>query len=78
MKLTELAKGRCAVVSQLALDADDSVLVRRLLLMGIRPGCRVEMMGRAPWGDPLVVRVNNQGFGLRRELTELIEVSPCE
>ena len=25
-----------------------------------------------------LVRVANQGFGLRRELTELIEVAPCE
>jgi len=52
--------------------------VRRLLLMGIRPGCKLEMVGRAPFGDPYVVRVANQGFGLRRELTELIEVAPCE
>lgn len=76
MKLTELAKGEKALVSSLTLDAEHAVLVRRLQLMGIRPGAQLEMVGRAPFGDPYVVRVNNQGFGLRKELTELIEVNP--
>lgn len=76
MKLSQLPKGESAVVSQISLGAEHGPLTRRLFLMGFRPGTRVEMMGRAPLGDPLVVRVNNQGFGLRRELTELIEVSP--
>jgi len=78
MKLTELSKGCSAIVRSLNLDSDQGHLVRRLLLMGIRPGCKLEMVGRAPFGDPYVVRVANQGFGLRRELTELIEVAPCE
>lgn len=78
MKLTELCKGKAAVVDRVSIQTEHAVLARRLFLMGFRPGTRVEMMGRAPLGDPLVVRVNNQGFGLRKELTELIEVSPCE
>ena len=78
MKLSDLSKGKTAVVDQVTLQAEHAVLARRLFLMGFRPGTRVEMMGRAPLGDPFVVRVNNQGFGLRRELTELIEDSPCD
>ncbi|MFA5505558.1 MAG: FeoA family protein [Vulcanimicrobiota bacterium] len=66
------------MVDRVSIQAEHAVLARRLFLMGFRPGTRVEMIGRAPLGDPLVVRVNNQGFGLRKELTELIEVSPCE
>jgi ferrous iron transport protein A len=78
MKLTDLNRGETAIVDELSLGAEQAQLVRRLLLMGIRPGTKLEMVGRAPFGDPYVVRVRNQGFGLRRELTELIEVSPCE
>lgn len=78
MKLSELAKGRQAVVSRVSLKTEQSLLVRRLFLMGIRPGSRVEMMGKAPLGCPYVIKVNNQGFGIRRELSDLIEVSPCD
>jgi len=78
MKLSELAKGKTAVVAQVTLQAEHAPMARRLFLMGFRPGSKVEMIGRAPLGDPLVIRVNNQGFGLRKELTEMIEVSPCE
>lgn len=78
MKLTDLPKGRSAVVSELDFDATQAKLARRLILMGIRPGARLDMVGKAPFGDPYVVRLNNQGFGLRKELTELIEVTPCD
>lgn len=75
MKLTELPLGANAVVTRLLTEPDQDKLRRRLLLMGIRPGAQVQMMGRAPLGDPYVVKIRNQGFGLRRELTELIEVN---
>ena len=78
MKLTELTKGKSAVVSKLSIDEGEPLLIRRLLLMGIRPGAQLKMVGKAPLGDPYVVRINNQGYGLRRELTDLIEVSPCD
>ena len=74
MKLTQLPKGALAIVTGLTARPDQESLARRLLLMGIRPGAQIQMMGRAPFGDPYVVKVRNQGFGLRRELTELIEV----
>ena len=78
MKLTDLPKGQNALVSELDFDASQAKLARRLILMGIRPGACLEMVGRAPLGDPFVVRLNNQGFGLRRELAELIKVTPCD
>lgn len=78
MKLTELSKGRRAVVSAFHLSQGQPELYKRLLLMGIRPGTEVEMVGRAPLGCPYVIRVRNQGFGLRKELTELIQVTPCD
>lgn len=78
MKLSELTKGKRAVVSTYQAEIGRPDLYKRLLLMGLRPGAEVEMVGRAPLGDPYVVRVRNQGFGLRRELTELIQVTPCD
>jgi ferrous iron transport protein A len=78
MKLSELTKGKTAVVDQVTLEAEQGTMARRLFLMGFRKGTRVEMMGSAPLGDPLVIRVKNQGYGLRKELTERIEVSLCD
>ena len=78
MKLTELHKGQRAVVSTFEPGTGGAKLYQRLLLMGLRPGAEVEMVGKAPFGDPYVVRVQNQGFGLRKELTELIQVTPCD
>jgi len=78
VRLSSLSKGASGVVCKLNFDPAQSKLARRLLLMGIRPGVRIEVVGKAPLGDPVVVRVKNQGFGLRKELLELIEVQPCE
>jgi Fe2+ transport system protein FeoA len=46
--------------------------------MGLRPGATVEMVGRSPFGDPYVVRLRTQSFGLRREVLRQIEVSPLD
>jgi Fe2+ transport system protein FeoA len=33
------------------------------------------MVGKSPFGDPYVVRLQHQSFGLRREVLRNIEVS---
>lgn len=75
MQLSELPKGARALVSKLNFEQDQAVLERRLLLMGLRPGATVEMVGRSPFGDPYVVRLRHQSFGLRREVLRQIEVT---
>lgn len=74
MQLSELPKGSRALVSKLSFESRHATLERRLLLMGLRPGATVEMVGRSPFGDPYVVRLKHQSFGLRREVLRQIEV----
>lgn len=76
MTLLDLEKGARATICKVGLEGEQDKLGRRLLLMGLRPGATVEMVGRSPFGDPYVVKVKKQSFGLRKELLSKIEVEP--
>lgn len=75
MQLFDLDKGARALVSGVNLGPGQEALSRRLQLMGIRPGAILEMVGRSPFGDPYIIKLNNHSFGLRKELLTKIEVT---
>ena len=50
----------------------------RLYALGLLPGVRVEVLRRAPLGDPLQVRVGTTLLSIRRADAALIDVSPEE
>ena len=52
--------------------ADDAAL--RLMEMGVVPGARATMLGRAPLGDPIHYRVDDCELSIRREQASLVEV----
>ncbi|MGE4131697.1 MAG: ferrous iron transport protein A [Bdellovibrionales bacterium] len=43
----------------------DSSLTRRLREMGFHSGCQVRILGRAPFGGPLVVQLHDSVLALR-------------
>jgi ferrous iron transport protein A len=49
-------------------------LACRLMEMGLVDGAHVEVIGRAPLGDPIRVRVNDFDLSLRSEDAALVEV----
>ena len=51
---------------------------RRLLEMGICPGVTVELIRRAPLGDPFEFRLRGYHLSLRREQAKLVTVSVLE
>jgi ferrous iron transport protein A len=51
---------------------------RRLLEMGLCPGVMVELVRRAPLGDPYEFRVRGYLLSLRREQARLVTVSLAE
>jgi ferrous iron transport protein A len=65
--------GRRYVVD--AVDGDD-LLARRLASCGLWPGAVLEALGRAPFGDPLLVRVH--GFRLALRVREAARVHVVE
>lgn len=61
--LDQLLPGETAWVHHVN-GTDD--LSQRLCDLGLQQGVEVEMLGKAPWGDPLRLRVGNWRLGLRR------------
>lgn len=50
-------------------------MTHRLMEMGLIEGTCVEVIGRAPLGDPLHVRLGDYELSLRRDEAELIDVA---
>jgi ferrous iron transport protein A len=61
--LADLSPGQSAEVLSVS---GDPALVQRLYEMGLLEGERVELVARAPLGDPLEIRFGNSRLSLRR------------
>ncbi len=53
-----------------------AVLAGRLRQLGFRPASDVEVIRRAPLGDPTIYRVQDTELCLRRREARLIEIEP--
>ena len=72
MKLSETKCGAVYVV--LRVDGDSRGTIR-LRDMGFVPGTHVRRVSEAPSGDPAEYRLRGYSVIIRRELSELVEVS---
>lgn len=54
----------------------EPALVGRLMEMGLLEGDEVELLGFAPLGDPLEVRVGDSRLSLRKAEASRVEVQP--
>jgi ferrous iron transport protein A len=73
--LAQLAPGQQATIVSLASQANPAV-IRRLQQLGFRPATRVDVIRRAPLGDPTIYRVQDTELCVRRREAGLIEVIP--
>jgi ferrous iron transport protein A len=71
--LDQIAVGRAAIVESVS-GPDE--LVQRLLEFGLMDGETVEVIGVAPMGDPIEVRVGNTRLSLRRREAAGVTVRP--
>ena len=71
--LDQLRVGQRAAIR--ALRGDDS-LVQRLLEMGLLEGEEVEVIGFAPFGDPMEIRLRDYRLSLRRSEAARVVVLP--
>jgi len=69
--LDRLEPGQRGVI--LRLDGDTGA-VRRLMELGLVPGTRVEVLRRAPLGDPIELRLREIHLSLRRSEAAYIHV----
>lgn len=67
--------GLAAASTQGDLGAAPGAVTRRLADLGFVPGTEVEVVRRAPLGDPVVFRVRGFEVCLRAELADLVEVA---
>ncbi len=73
--LAQLSPGQQATIVGVA-PAASSVVAGRLRQLGFRPASDVEVIRRAPMGDPTIYRVQDTELCLRRREARLIEVTP--
>lgn len=76
LTLNQLPFHQEAVISKLLPAAKP--FKRKLLAMGMTPGCKVEVIRTAPLGDPIEVKVRNFLLCLRKDEAAAIEVIPVE
>lgn len=60
-----------------AVEGTDS-LVQRLMEMGLLEGEEVEVLGFAPLGDPMEIRLRDYRLSLRRAEAARVAVTPLE
>jgi len=72
--LDQLTPGETAVIA--AIDGPPAI-ARRLMELGLSPGTRVELVRRAPLGDPLELRVRRVHLSLRRADARYVRVEPA-
>ncbi len=61
--LNDFRPGQGGTISRL--EGDDPTAIR-LLEMGLLPGRRIEVLGAAPLGDPIAVRISGTRVAIRR------------
>ena len=73
--LAQLSPGQQGTIVGTVPDAAPPV-AGRLWQLGFRPATRVDVIRRAPLGDPTIYRVQDTELCLRRREARLIEVVP--
>ncbi|WP_434777580.1 FeoA family protein [Neisseria sp. Ec49-e6-T10] len=75
MTLDQLSFGQMAVIR--ALKPEAKPFRRKLLAMGITPGCRVSVVRVAPLGDPMQIEMRGFQLCLRKSEAATIDVEVC-
>ncbi len=71
-RLSDLPTGAVATVASMPAG---QVALTRLREMGVVPGTRVQLVRRAPLGDPIEISLRGSLLSLRASEAELIEVT---
>ncbi len=73
--LGEMTPGQRACVQQIR---GSDVISLRLLEMGLTPGCEVEFVGVAPFGDPIEIALRGYRLSLRKSEAARVEIEPLQ
>ena len=70
-RLSDLEQGSSAVIESLPTGDASLTRLRELWLL---PGARIQLIRRAPMGDPIEISVRGSLISLRKKEAELIEI----
>ena len=70
-RLSDLEQGSSAVIESLPTGVASLTRLREL---GLLPGTRIQLIRRAPLGDPIEISVRGSLISLRKKEAELIEI----
>lgn len=73
--LGDVEIGARAIIRAVRCARPDAV---RLMEMGMLPGTQIELVRRAPLGDPLELRLRGYALSIRTAEAKLIDVEPVE
>jgi Fe2+ transport system protein FeoA len=71
-RLSEMCIGQRACV--VGVSGDDPISIR-LLEMGLTPGVELELVGTAPFGDPLELELRGYRLSVRKREAARIEIA---
>ncbi len=72
MKLSQLEPGQSGIIEKI--EGEDA-LASRLMEMGLLDGERVDVIGRAPMGDPTEYALRGYRLSLRRTESDRVHIS---
>jgi len=72
IRVDQLAVGEPAIIVAIDREGCDAATWRRLHEMGFDEGVDVEVLHKAPLGDPIALRVGNMTVAIRRAQAALI------
>lgn len=71
MTLNEIVKGQMACITQI--NGEDAISIR-LMEMGLIDGEQIQLLGKAPLGDPLEFAIRGYRLSLRLNEAKCVEV----
>lgn len=71
MMLNQIVKGQIARITQI--NGDDAISIR-LMEMGLIDGEQIQLLGKAPLGDPLEFAIRGYRLSLRLNEAKCVEV----
>ena len=70
MSIADLKEGEKGIID----NVDHNAIPLKLIEMGCLPGNEVELVQRAPFKDPICLKVNGSVLAIRESIAQLIQI----
>lgn len=70
MSIADLKEGEKGIID----NVDHNAIPLKLIEMGCLPGNEVELVQRAPFKDPICLKINGSVLAIRESIAQLIQI----